>query len=202
MDTKEKSKKYFDAQAEDYDNSPAGKFVAPMYDEVLLRIEKSAAKSVLDIGCGSGNILGQLVGRNMSLFGLDLSDAMVQVAENRLGNRALVTVGDAEKLPYENSSMDLIVCNASFHHYPNPEKVLKEMYRVLKSDGSLLIGDPNLSFLLRVLMNPFIKYSNAGDYKIYSKSGFEKLLMANGFRMVDWSKPTNNTCVFEAKKLR
>jgi ubiquinone/menaquinone biosynthesis C-methylase UbiE len=192
--TQVKSKEFFDAQADNYNNSPAGKFVAPMYKEILHRINSANPATLLDIGCGNGNILSNLADTKISLFGLDISDNMIQIAKERLANRASLIVGDAEKLPFENESFDFILCNASFHHYPNPKKVLNEMYRVLNNKGILLIGDPNPPFFIRILMNIFIKYSNGGDFKIYGKNQFEQLLKNSGF------KPTYKTCIFEAKK--
>jgi ubiquinone/menaquinone biosynthesis C-methylase UbiE len=43
-----------------------------------------------------------------------------------------IRVGDSENIPWENEKFDLVVCNSSFHHYPNPKRVLKEIRRVLK----------------------------------------------------------------------
>lgn len=197
----QKSKQYFDSQAENYDNSHDGKFVLPMYNEILRRIEKANVRALLDIGCGTGNVLARLMNTDISLLGIDISDKMIEVATGRLGERARLITGDAENLPYADESVDFIVCNASFHHYSHPQKVLSEMYRVLIPDGILLIGDPQAPALIRVIMNIGMKYSNSGDYKLYSKSEFSKQLMKCGFEMYYWTKPTYKTCVLEAKKI-
>ena len=52
---------------------------------------------------------------------------MIEMAKKNLGNSAELKVGDSEYMPWKDNFFDVIVCNASFHHYPNPEKVLSEM---------------------------------------------------------------------------
>jgi ubiquinone/menaquinone biosynthesis C-methylase UbiE len=68
----------------------------------------------------------------IKLYGLGISEKMIEIAKKNLGNKAELRVGDSEYMPWEDDSFDVIVCNASFHHYPNPKKVLLEMKRVLK----------------------------------------------------------------------
>ena len=47
---------------------------------------------------------------------------MIEEAGKKLGKAARLQVGDAEQLPYKDNFFDVVVCNASFHHYPNPGK--------------------------------------------------------------------------------
>lgn len=199
-DSKTRSREYFDRQAHDYDNSSDGKFVAPMYAEMLERIAGIAPASLLDVGCGTGNLLLPLADSGISLHGVDLSKEMVLVARERLAGRAEVIVADAQSLPYPDECMDLIVCNASFHHYPRPGDVLREMNRVLRHDGRLLIGDPNPPAVLRGLMNFFVRFSEGGDFRFYSRRQFGQMLSGSGFEMTDWRKPNYKVCILEAKK--
>ena len=64
-------------------------------------------------------------------------------------------------------------------YYPNLEKILLEMKRVLKENGKLIIGDPTAPLILRQALNLFYKISNNGDYKIYS----EKEIKLHLFKM-------------------
>lgn len=107
---------------------------------------------------------------------------MINEAKKRLDSKVNLTIGDSENLPYENNQFDVIICNASFHHYPKSNLVLKEIKRVLKSDGIFILGDPTIPFSLFLkVFNYFLKYSNSGDYKIYSKKEIIELLNKNGF---------------------
>ena len=94
---------------------------------------------------------------------------MLEIAENKLGNDATLILGDSERLPFEDSSFDAIVCNDSFHHYPQPDIVEKEVSRCLKQNGVFIIGDCWQPIGARQIMNYYMKHSNSGDVKIYSK---------------------------------
>ena len=179
---KENSKMNYNKQAGIYDEKGDGKFVAPMYGEIINRVINANPKKILDVGCGTGNVLIRLSSNEeLSLYGLDISENMIEIAKKNLGNKAELKVGDSEYMPWEDNSFDVIVCNASFHHYPNPEKVLLEMRRVLKSKGTLIIGDPTAPVIIRQLLNLKFKRSNNGDYRLYSKIEIEELLIKCDF---------------------
>lgn len=188
MSFKENTKKYFNTTAKDYDNSHDGQFVKCMYDEIFNRVKSINPKTILDLGCGNGNILKMLENNtSASLYGLDLCENMIEEARKRLSNKITLTVGDSENLPYADNMFDTIICNASFHHYIHPDAVLKEIKRVLKKDGSLILGDPSAPFnWYTKFLNYFLKYSNSGDYKIYSKKEITSLLSKYSFEIKDF----------------
>lgn len=197
---KENSKINYNNQAGFYDKSSDGKFVAPMYGEIVNRINSANPKKLLDVGCGTGNVLIKLNStKDLSLYGLDISEKMIETAKKNLGNKAELKVGDSEYMPWEDDSFDVIVCNASFHHYPNPEKVLLEMNRVLKSTGTLIIGDPTAPVIVRQMLNLFCKFSKNGDYKVYSKKEIEELLLKCGFEPFDFKKINCKSFAINAK---
>lgn len=186
---KENSRNNYNKQADIYDKSGDGKFVAPMYDEIIQRILNANPKKILDIGCGTGNVLIRLESnKDFKLYGLDISEKMIKIAKKNLKDRAELKVGDSEYIPWEDNSFDAIVCNASFHHYPNPEKVLLEMKRVLKNTGTLIIGDPTGPLVIRQMLNLYCQLSNKGDYRIYSKKEMERLLIKCGFEPFNFKK--------------
>ena len=196
---KENSKINFNKQAESYDKSANGKFVAPMYNEIINRIMLIKPKKLLDVGCGTGNVLMKLVeNNNIELYGLDLSEKMIDVAKKNLGNSADLKVGDSECMPWENNTFDVIVCNASFHHYPNPDKTLLEMKRILKSNGTLIIGDPTAPVVIIQVLNLYYKLSNTGDYKIYHKNKIEELLIKSGFKPSNFKKINHKSFAINA----
>lgn len=202
---KENSKVNFNKQAEVYDEDGDGKFVAPMYDEIINRIMCLNPKKLLDIGCGTGNVLMRInMNEDLSLYGLDISEKMIETAKKNLGNKAELKVGDSEYLPWEDNSFDVIVCNASFHHYPDPEKVLLEMKRVLKKNGTLIIGDPTGPIIVRQILNLLFKVSNNGDYRAYSKKEIESLLIKCGlepfnFKKINWKSFAINAKIINNK---
>ena len=193
---KVKSKEHFNNIAVEYNNSGDGKFVNVMYEEIVSRVEKLQGEKVLEVGCGNGNILKMLeeIG-DYKLFGLDLSENMIREAKKQLSDKVELKVGDAEELPWKDNKFDIIICNASFHHYPNALKVLSEMKRTLKEDGTIIVGDPTAPPVLRNILNFFIRFSNNGDYRIYNKSEIDNLFNEAGFKSCDW-KMINNKTIF------
>lgn len=195
---KEKSIKHFNSTAVKYDNSFDGKFVKVMYKPLLDELEKDVEEKLLDVGCGTGNILCKLVNGKRQLFGIDLSENMVEESRKRMGRDAEIKVADAEHIPYEDNFFDTLICNASFHHYPHPEEVLKEMKRVLKSGGKLFIGEGYAIQPFRAILNLSFRFSDSGDFKSYGKHEFIRMLEDNGFRIDEVKKTSNRTILYIA----
>lgn len=196
----EKSKKHFDSTAKSYNQSGDGQFTERMYESLLTEIRKNKTGTLLDVGCGNGNILVPLANSGLTLYGIDLSDAMIEEAAKRLNNRAKLHTANAEKLPFENEMFDILVCNASFHHYPKPETVLDEMNRVMKSNSLLYIGESYIPTIMRKIMNMFIRFSPDGDYHIYGKKELSGLLYAHGFEIIDILDVAEHAVLYVAKK--
>jgi ubiquinone/menaquinone biosynthesis C-methylase UbiE len=100
---------------------------------------------VLDLACGPGAFPLALARRVRSAVGIDLTFEMLRQArafqaEGQAANAAFAC-GDAEQLPFPDATFSLVTCQCSFHHMPKPELVLKEMLRVAKPDGRLLVID-------------------------------------------------------------
>lgn len=102
--------------------------------------------TMLDIACGPGAFALAIAPRVQWVRGVDLTPEMLRrarafQAEKQILNAAFVR-GDAEQLPFSASSFDLVSCQCSFHHMPKPQLVLREMVRVAKPAGRLLVIDP------------------------------------------------------------
>lgn len=99
----------------------------------------------LDVACGPGAFVLAIAPRARFVCGVDLTHEMLLQAREFQQERRVSNVrfdrGDAEQLPYPESTFDLVSCHLSFHHMPEPELVLREMIRVTKPDGRLVIVD-------------------------------------------------------------
>lgn len=103
---------------------------------------------LVDIGCGSGNLIVQIAQKfkNLDLIGLDNSNHILELAtqradKNGVKERIEFKFGSVESLPFLDNSVDFIISSLSLHHWLEPIKAFKELVRVLKEDGSLLIFD-------------------------------------------------------------
>ena len=199
---KEKSRKYFDKQSIDYFRTFDGKYCNQMYEEVMKRIQMHSFRSILDLGCGTGALLSRVVNQcqGVQACGLDLSEKMLEQAVALLTGKAQLVAGDSDNLPWENESFDLVVCNASFHHFPEPLKVLEEIRRVLKANGRVLIADPWWSRQKRFLINLFLSssFNFLGDVRVYSEQEFHLLLTGCGFKFVSWELIANTYSITSA----
>ena len=100
----------------------------------------------IDIGCGPGNLDVELARRsNFSIVGLDIDPDMKPLFEKRvreagLADRVRFVVGDAQKLPFEDDSADVIVSRGTLTFIPDIAKCLREVDRVLKPTGVAFLG--------------------------------------------------------------
>ncbi len=115
----------------------AGKLIGPRGFDIR------GCKRILDAGCGNGRYLRFLLRRadpDAELTGFDLSAGMLRRAGRRLkGRRPALVAADLARLPYRDQSFDAIVCGWVLEHLPDPRPGLRELHRVLKPGGKLLL---------------------------------------------------------------
>jgi len=95
----------------------------------------------LDVGCGPGALSEVVVTRTNpgEVIAIDQSEAFVNTARQRLGNRAKCKVGDALSLPLEDATVDVSVSGLVLNFLPEPEKALAEMKRVTRKGGTVAV---------------------------------------------------------------
>lgn len=202
---KARSKAAFDEQAPIYDEGMQGDHARALYpcilEEARRAMEGIPVPSVLDVGCGTGMLSERLLGAFPScrLAGVDLSPAMVERARARLAGRAEVREADAERLPFHDGAFDLVVCNDSFHHYPDPDRAAFQMWRVLRKGGELVLGDVWQPAPARAVMNAWMPLAHEGDVRIYSETELRAIL-GTWFQRVRWSRIGLTGCLVVASK--
>lgn len=102
-------------------------------------------RNLLDLGTGTGHILGLLGKRAQRVVGLDASHAMLSVARANLEKAGLSGVelrqGDIHALPFERDEFDLIVLHQVLHYFDDPARAIREASRLLSPGGRLMIID-------------------------------------------------------------
>ena len=196
VDIKENSKVAFNQQAATYDNDIKGQHARSLYPVILKKLSEIPYHTALDLGCGTGEMMRLILQQNKdkSLYGIDLSEKMLEVAKEKLGNHVDLILSDSEQLPFSDSFFDVVYCNDSFHHYPAPDKVLSEVYRVLKPNGIFVMCDCWQPTIGRAIMNFYMKHSKEGDVKIYSENEIRKLFSVH-FSKVLWKRIGNTACM-------
>ena len=195
-DIKERSKSTFNQQADTYDEDIHGQHARTLYPVLLSKLAHIPFQRALDLGCGTGEMMKMLlqVDDQRELYGIDLSEKMLSVAESKLSGKVRLVLGDSEHLPFADNFFDVVYCNDSFHHYPAPENVIREVQRVLKPGGTFLIGDCWQPLVGRAIMNFYMRHSKEGDVKIYSKEEMVSLL-SQCFRDISWEQVGYTACV-------
>lgn len=189
QDNKQLSQAAFDRQAAAYDTGVQGSHARALYPYLLQEAGHIWGDRVLDVGCGTGALLAQILSEDAhrQVTGLDLSANMLDQARQRLGDRAVLVQGDSAQLPFPDRSFDIVICCDSFHHYPDPQAVLAEVSRVLEFGGTFLMGDCWLPLPGRLVINPLLRFSHEGDVKIYGRREIETLL-GREFHQITWKR--------------
>lgn len=132
------------ALARQYDKYLGPLFFEPYAMDVAGLIDPSVVGRALEIGCGTGRVtrhLSKLLSSNSSLIASDISQDMLVVAKEELPDRNIEwRIIDAENLPIETDSVDLVVCYFGYMFVPDKRKAFAEALRVLKKGGMLLMA--------------------------------------------------------------
>jgi ubiquinone/menaquinone biosynthesis C-methylase UbiE len=137
-----------DAEAAAYDELDRkwGDVLFEGFAESALRLGVGRGR-VLDVGTGPGRIAIRLARLNpaLDIEGVDLSTSMLQLARDNAEKEGVRNVrfspADAKRLPFESGSFDLVVSHQLLHQLPDPLIALREMNRVARSDGAILVRD-------------------------------------------------------------
>ena len=111
---------------------------------VEMRNYLESGDAVLDIACGSGNMSFELATKFQRVYGIDISKGMLNRAKLKMktaeakNSRIGFIYGDGETLPFKDNSFDAVTCILAIEHFPDTERAISEMKRVLK-DGGILV---------------------------------------------------------------
>jgi SAM-dependent methyltransferase len=139
-----------DEQVEQFELPPASepdRYAIQLYDRVAGAVALSGL-DVLEVGCGRGGGAAFVFERHepASMTGLDLAESAITHCRLRYARPGLRFVaGDAESLPFPDSSFDAVVNVESSHCYPNAASFFAEVERVLRPGGVLLFADFRLN---------------------------------------------------------
>jgi len=132
----------------------------------------------LDIGCSSGIITSLLGDRFRMAIGMEIDQEAIQYAQHHSSSaRVQFLAADSMALPFQDDSMDVIVCNHIYEHVPYADQMMDEVYRVLKEEGFCYFsagnkymvieghyGLPFLSWIPKSLAHLYLKVTGEGDF--------------------------------------
>ena len=137
------SRQYFETVAPQWDNLRKGFFSEAVRERAFDAAGAVAGKIAADIGAGSGFVTERLIKSGIRVIAVDRSEAMLEEMRRKFGDGAAVEyrIGEAESLPLENRSVDYVFANMCLHHVESPSSAIREMARILKPGGRLVITD-------------------------------------------------------------
>jgi SAM-dependent methyltransferase len=155
----------------------------PLYRRMAARLDLRPGDELLDVACGEGAFLAEHASNVRHVAGLDLSEVKVGLAQRRLADRiaagtAEVVKGDAGALPWEDGRFTAVSCIDAFPFFPDPERALAEMCRVLRPGGRAVID-----------MNPTVPEGTeshrmkgpGGEFWAWNDADVQRMLRAAGF---------------------
>src|SRR5262249_33133806 len=168
-------------------------------EKTIRRMELRPGGRVLDLGCGSGwatRMLARLVSDGPEGFGqvvgLDISDEMIRQARGASKDfeNILYVWGSAEKIPWEENFFDKMLSVESFYYYPDQDRALMEIFRVMAPRGRLFI-------LINLYKdNPYsVQWVDKLKVKVHVRSAAEyvELLQKHAFENVEWKQIPDDT---------
>jgi len=176
-----RSRRSYDKKAEHYDATFDGKFTVRFKEMLCRSVRIREGDAVADVACGNGRLLRMLAGKyTFRGYGVDISEKMVRQAEKHNPDMRFYVAG-CDELPFSDQTIDVMTVCAAFHHFPDVQRFAEEAGRVIRQNGTLYIADIYLPAFLRIICNPFMRFSGAGDVRFYGTDEIITLFEHNGF---------------------
>lgn len=168
-------------EASRYDRKWAS-YLARSLGETLSVLGIRPGGRLLDLGCGTGALLERVHERfpTARLHGVDPSPEMLALARERLGGRAALFVGDAHGLPFAAASFDTVASTSNFHHFREPELALREIARVLRPGGQLVLTDWNDDYPVLRVYSRLLRLTDPSHHRSYTSAHASRLLREAG----------------------
>lgn len=136
---------YFQEIATQWDDLRANYFDESVILKALEHAPLDKTQTAVDIGTGTGFVAAGLAPLAQRVIGIDFSEAMLTVARENMQHLGLTNVefrcGPMENLPLEDHCADATFANMALHHAPDPQAAIREMARVVKPGGRVVITD-------------------------------------------------------------
>ena len=154
--------------------------------ETLKRVEVRPAEQLLDVGCGTGAMLWALSERvpGAGFTGVDPSHSMLDVARRKNLGTVNLREGRADRLPFPDDRFDIVASVSVLHYLRHPHAALREMARVLKPGGRLVLTDWCDDYWTCRICDRFLRRLNRAHYRTYGRDECRRMVHSAGFESV------------------
>src|SRR4030095_2163582 len=183
--------------AENYEKYYAPMLFIPSAKDITSRIAGNPG-TILETACGTGQVTRLMKAKfpDAKITATDLNQGMIDIAKEVMGGNTGIEwkAADAQELPFDSNTFDIIVCQFGVMFFPDKLKAFKEAYRVLKSGGMFLfstwdkIGNHRVAEIANEVVTSYFKDDPPQFFKIpfsmYDPCEHEALLKNSGFKNI------------------
>jgi 2-polyprenyl-3-methyl-5-hydroxy-6-metoxy-1,4-benzoquinol methylase len=172
------------ASVEIWENTPMV-ILQQVFASVIRQLDGVAGKSLLDYGCGKGNLCRLASELGMEVVGVEPDEAARSQAATRISNQVFAQLPDLQRA-HPNRQFDLICLWDSIEHLRGPWTDLSALRSFLKPGGRLLITTPNAESLrARVLGRRWESYVNPTHFYYFTRTSLRAALAASGYTSIE-----------------
>lgn len=183
---KERNRKLFNRWASTYDLGLFQFWMKKFQVPAIKEIDFGKKTKILDISCGTGELLRSLAEAGKSeWYGVDIAEKMLEEARKKLPPEVQLRKADVHHLPFKANTFDYVLSTEAFHHYYGQLEALREMSRVTKKGGKVIVVDIN--FFWRPVHFLFQKLE-PGNVKINDREEMKKLFAEAGMKVEKQSR--------------
>jgi len=160
-------------------------------DVALALLDKG--DKLLDVGCGNGTLGYFAKSKYKEVYGIDISEIALKLSKERGLIVTKVNLND-ENIPFEDGYFDFVTCLDVIEHVLEPRDLIKEIRRVLKKEGALVVSTPNIRAYFHlfhlIVQGRFPKTSDdrkhfdGGHLHYFTYKDIEELLQDQGFKII------------------
>ncbi len=144
----------------------------------------TGTERILDVACGTGELERRIVEQfpHQYIRGVDLSDHMLAVAEQKVGRFPNVQLekADSRTLPFPDAHFDIVVSCSAFHYMREPQRVINEFARVTAPGGRVIVLDWCRDFLMAKCYHLFRRVFFPAHYNVYGLTQMQALMQTAG----------------------
>lgn len=188
------SKQYFSEVAEQWDNMRANFFSESLREKALSLTNMVKGNTAADIGAGTGFMTEGLLRQGLQVIAIDQSAEMLDVLQKKFASYEGLDcrMGESENLPVADASVDYAFANMYLHHVESPQTTIKEMARIVKPGGKLVITDLDDHQFM------FLQTEHHDRWMGFTRSNVEAWLIAAGLKNVQVTCASENCCAHSA----
>ena len=180
---KKRALAYYNLLSSAYDVLNPYFYTSSMRGEVAKLVDREEPLRVLDVGCGTGYTTAGILrlGSVCEVVGVDQNRKQLQRAARNLNmekTKLSLSRGDVENLPFADEVFDAVVSVGAIEYFPDSERALKEMTRVVKQGGKVVVGGPEFNWFKKVLLHKVFYAPAQKDFEgVFCRAGLKKVKM-------------------------